>query len=87
MKDENCIYKNDILFLEEKKINNSKNLENQNNGIDIEENIFIKKNKKNIKLFKVNPFEVDTCYDENDYLLHVEISPNKNYICFTSCYW
>ena len=82
---DDCIYKNDILFLEEQKINNNKNsvnINNGNNGIDIEENIFNKKNKKRIKLVKVNPFEVDICYDENDYLLHVEVSPIKNYICF-----
>ena len=30
----------------------------------------------------MNPFEVNECYNENDYLLHSEISPIKNYICF-----
>ena len=30
----------------------------------------------------MKPFDVDPCYDENDYLMHSEISPNKNYICF-----
>ena len=84
VRDENCIDKKDILFLEEKRINNNKNLENQNNGIDIEENNLSKKNKKKIELVKVNPFEVDKCSDESDYLLHVEISPNKNYICFVN---
>ena len=84
LKDENYIDKNDILFLEERKIGNNKNIENQNNGIDIEENFFNKKNKQKIKLVKVNPFEVDKCSDESDYLLHVEISPNKNYICFVN---
>ena len=33
-------------------------------------------------MVKVNPFNVDMCYDENDYLLHAEISPINNYICF-----
>lgn len=71
--------KDDILFLEEKKIN--KNGGNYINGQNNEENVF-KKNKKIIKLIKVNYFNIDTCYDENEFLLHAEISPLKNYICF-----
>ena len=80
--DDNFIDKNNILFLEEKKFNNNKNEEKFINGINNIENIFPQKNKKDIKLVKVNPFNVDMCYDENDYLLHAEISPIQNYICF-----
>ena len=80
--DDNFIDKNNILFLEEKKFNNNKNEEKFINGINNIENIFPQKNRKDIKLVKVNPFNVDMCYDENDYLLHAEISPIQNYICF-----
>ena len=80
--DDNFLDKNNILFLEEKKINNCKNEENSVNGIDNYEKNFSIKNKKDIQLVEVKPFNVDICYDENDYLLHAEISPIKNYICF-----
>ena len=81
---DNIFDKNNILFLEEKKSNNNKNEENIINETlnELNFNIFNKKNKNNIELIKVNPFNVDICYEENDYLLHAEISPIKNYICF-----
>ena len=74
----NFFNKDDILFLEEKKIN--KNEENYINGQNTEENN-IKKNKNDMKLIKVKSFNMDI-FCENDYLLHAEISPIKNYICF-----
>lgn len=82
--DDSYTYKTDILFLEEKNTNYNKNSENSQNNRNniIEQNNFIRKNKRNVKLVKVEPFEVDTCYNESDYLLHVEVSPINNYICF-----
>lgn len=71
--------KEDILFYEEQKVNFAN--ENTRNNGNISENFF-SKNKKDIKLVKVNPFDVEPCNNENDYLLHAEISPLKNYICF-----
>ena len=81
--DDNFINKKNILFLEEKKVDNWKNEENSRNGIIVEESIFSKK-KRSIKLIKAEPFNVDKCYDENDYLLHAEISPIGHYICFVN---
>ena len=81
LENENYIEMNDILFLEEQVININENDNNTNNGVSNEE-INSKKNKRKRKLIKVKPFDVDPCYDENDYLMHSEISPNKNYICF-----
>ena len=78
--DENYVDVNDILFLEEQSINNSED-DLTNNGIS-KEDINIKKNKRKRKLIKVNPFNLEPCFEENDYLLHSEISSNKNYICF-----
>ena len=60
---------------------NSNDDDNMNNGIANDE-INYKKNKRKKKLIKVDQFNVEPCYDENDYLLHSEICPNKNYICF-----
>ena len=79
--DENYVEKNNILFLQEQIINDDIDDKSINNGKS-KEDINYKKNKGKRKLIKVNPFNVDPCYDENDYLLHSEISPNKNYICF-----
>ena len=79
LENENYVEMDDILFLEEQVINN--NDLDINNGVSNEE-INYKKNKRKRKLIKVNPFDVEPCYDENDYLMHSEISPNKNYICF-----
>ena len=81
LENENYVEMNDILFLEEQVININENDNNTNNGVSNEE-INSKKNKRKRKLIKVKPFDVDPCYDENDYLMHSEISPNKNYICF-----
>ena len=81
LENENYVDIDDILFLEEQIINNSNDNDNMNNGIANDE-INYKKNKRKRKLIKVDPFNVEPCYDENDYLLHSEISPNKNYICF-----
>ena len=64
--------------MEEKKIN--KNEENYINGQNTKENNN-KINKNDMKLIKVKSFNMDIVY-ENDYLLHAEISPIKNYICF-----
>ena len=79
LENENYVEMDDILFLEEQVINN--NDLDINNGVSNEE-INYKKNKRKRKLIKVNQFDVEPCYDENDYLMHSEISPNKNYICF-----
>jgi hypothetical protein len=79
LENENYVEMDDILFLEEQVINN--NDLDINNGVSNEE-INYKKNKRKRKLIKVNPFDVEPCFDENDYLMHSEISPNKNYICF-----
>ena len=81
LENENYVEMNDILFLEEQVININENDNKTNNGVSNEE-INSKKNKRKRKLIKVKPFDVDPCYDENDYLMHSEISPNKNYICF-----
>ena len=81
LENENYVEMDDILFLEEQVININENDNNTNNGVSNEE-INSKKNKRKRKLIKVKPFDVDPCYDENDYLMHSEISPNKNYICF-----
>ena len=81
LENENYVEMNDILFLEEQVININENDNNTKNGVSNEE-INSKKNKRKRKLIKVKPFDVDPCYDENDYLMHSEISPNKNYICF-----
>ena len=81
LENENYVEMDDILFLEEQVININENDNNTKNGVSNEE-INSKKNKRKRKLIKVKPFDVDPCYDENDYLMHSEISPNKNYICF-----
>jgi hypothetical protein len=81
LENENYVEMDDILFLEEQVININENDNNTKNGVSNEE-INSKKNKSKRKLIKVKPFDVDPCYDENDYLMHSEISPNKNYICF-----
>ena len=78
--DENYVEINDILFLEEQLINNNDD-SSLCNGMSIED-INLKNNKRKRKLIKVNPYNLDPCYEENDYLLHSEISSNKNYICF-----
>jgi hypothetical protein len=83
--DENFVDINNILFLEEQIINNN---DNDNSKISIENNgmskddINLKKNRMKRVLIKVNPFNVEPCFDENDYLLYSEISPVQNYICF-----
>ena len=74
---DNFIDKKNVLFLEEQKAINLKKEENIIN----QESIYSKK-KKSIKLVKVEPFNIEICYDENDYLLHAEISPKEHYICF-----
>ena len=81
LEDENYVEINDILFLQEQIINDSTEEESFNNGMTKEE-INYKNNKRKRKLIKVDPFKVEPCLYENDYLLHSEISPNKNYICF-----
>ena len=81
MEDDNYVETNDILFLQEQIINGEKEENEINNGIS-NDDINYKKTKKKRKLMKVNGFNVEPCFDENDYLLHSEISPNKNYICF-----
>lgn len=78
LENENYVEISNILFLEEKLINDSETLNNGNSKEDIN----CKKNKRKTKLIKVNPFDVEPCLEENDYLLHSEISSNKNYICF-----
>lgn len=80
LENENYVEINNILFLAEQIINSNDDVD-KNNGIsqgDIKNKKFIRKTK----LIKVNPFNVDPCYNESDYLLHSEISSNKNYICF-----
>ena len=78
--DENYVEINDILFLEEQLINNNDD-SSLCNGMSLED-INLKNNKRKRKLIKVNPYSLDPCYEENDYILHSEISSNKNYICF-----
>ena len=78
LENENYVEISNILFLEEQLINDSETLNNGNSKEDIN----FKKNKRKTKLIKVNPFDVEPCLEENDYLLHSEISSNKNYICF-----
>ena len=67
------------MFLEEKIINN---LKIGNNIKKNEGNSFNRKNNEDLKLIKVCPFDIEICDKENDYLLHAEISPKENYICF-----
>ena len=75
---DNYINQNDILFLEEQTIYYNKKSENIiDNGSDIS----IYKNPIR-KLIKVNPFNINICNNEDDYQLHAEISPIKNYICY-----
>ena len=83
LENENYVDIDDILFLEEKIINNSNENDNENlnNGI-VNDEINYMKSKRKRKLIKVDSLNIDKCYDESDYLLHSEISPNKNYICF-----
>ena len=78
--DENYVEVNDILFLEEQLINANNDDNSFNNGMSLED--INTNNKKKRKLIKVNPYRLDPCYEENDYMLHSEISSNKNYICF-----
>ena len=80
LENENYVEINDILFLEEQEINYNEKYY-MNNGVSNDE-INFKKNKIKRQLIKVNPFDVELCREENDYLLHSEISQNKNYICF-----
>ena len=71
--------KDDILFLEEQIIYHKTKSENiMNNGINIDNN----KNPFR-KLIKVDPFEIEKSNTkDDDYQLHAEVSPIKNYICF-----
>ena len=78
--DENYVEVNDILFLEEQLINANNDDNSFNNGMSLED--INTNNKKKRKLIKVNPYRLEPCYEENDYMLHSEISSNKNYICF-----
>ena len=80
LENENFVEISNILFLEEQIINGNDE-DHINNGVSKDE-INNKKNKRKTKLNKVKAFNVDPCLNENDYLLHSEISPNKNYICF-----
>ena len=78
--DENYVEINDILFLEEQLINNQDD-SSIYNGMSLDD-INLKNNKRKRKLIKVNPYNVEPCYEENDYLMHCEVSSDKNYICF-----
>ena len=96
--DYNKLYNNNENFKKNYEINkninkeNDKNIYNKlseiyqnNNYIDKNDILFLEEKdikNNNRELIKVNHFEVDICYNENDYLLHSEISPEKNYICF-----
>ena len=67
-------------FLSE--IYEAKNYINKNDILFLEEKIDERKRPNFRELIKTEPFNVDICYNENDYLLHSEISPDKNFICF-----
>ena len=80
---ENYAKKEEIFFFEEINDISSKEKENiPNNMFNIKENIFSKRNKLDIKLIKVKPFDIEPINNEDDYLLHAEISPINKYICF-----
>ena len=60
----------------------NKNFMDKNDILFLEEIIDERKKQNFRKLIKTEPFSVDICSNENDYLLHSEISPDKNYISF-----
>lgn len=76
----NKLYENKKILSE---ISKNKNFFiNKNDILFLEEKIDERKKQNFRELIKTEPFNVDICYNEKDYLLHSEISPNKNFICF-----
>lgn len=95
---QNIFNRSEIFFFYDynKLYENKKNKKNKKFSSENYTDNYIKKNdilflkekiderkKQNLReLIKTEPFNVDICTNENDYLLHCEISPNKNFISF-----
>jgi hypothetical protein len=80
--DYNKLYENEKNKKFSSEISKDKNYLNKNDILFLEEKMDERKRQNFRELIKTEPFNVDICFNENDYLLHSEISPNKNFICF-----